>query len=287
LHAHTQIPAHRRDQLERLLRYPARGAVSLERLQQAAHGDLVSTFTHPGSDGTTGLRLSPVELLEKLAALVPLPRVHLGRSGGGRAPHSALRAAIRPPPRQQGVDGADTPPGTPYGHWARLLSRVLDLAMATCPFCRRGSRRVIAAITQASVITRLLRHLQLASIPPPLAPARWRQALFAFDYAHDIARGLVVGNVRIAAGYCTPVSLCHPVSNPPSPALHPRSFQGPRSGDSPRPSPREHIQAALSGTAPDGGLPRCAEVVAVAIAASQGWPLAQACDQGRGRENAV
>src|SRR5262249_49478562 len=33
LHAHTHIPAHRRDQLECLLRYTARGAVSLERLQ--------------------------------------------------------------------------------------------------------------------------------------------------------------------------------------------------------------------------------------------------------------
>ena len=32
LHANTEIPAHRRDQLERLIRYTARGAVSLERL---------------------------------------------------------------------------------------------------------------------------------------------------------------------------------------------------------------------------------------------------------------
>src|SRR5262249_43476985 len=47
LHANTQVPAHRRDQLERLIRYSARGAVSLERLTQDAHGDLVYTFTHP------------------------------------------------------------------------------------------------------------------------------------------------------------------------------------------------------------------------------------------------
>ena len=32
LHARRQVPAHRRDQLERLIRYTARGAVSLERL---------------------------------------------------------------------------------------------------------------------------------------------------------------------------------------------------------------------------------------------------------------
>jgi len=46
LHANTAIPAHRRDQLERLIRYTARGAVSLERLQEDTNGDLVYTFTH-------------------------------------------------------------------------------------------------------------------------------------------------------------------------------------------------------------------------------------------------
>jgi putative transposase len=61
VHAHTQVPAHRRDELERLIRYTARGAVSLERLQAEANGDLVYTFTHPWSDGTTGIRLSPLE----------------------------------------------------------------------------------------------------------------------------------------------------------------------------------------------------------------------------------
>src|SRR5215813_1260655 len=47
LHANTHVPAHRRDQLERLIRYTTRGAVSLERLAQDANGDLVYTFTHP------------------------------------------------------------------------------------------------------------------------------------------------------------------------------------------------------------------------------------------------
>jgi len=181
LHANTAIPAHRRDQLERLMRYTGRGAVSLERLEEDVHGDLVYTFTHPWSDGTTGIRLSPLELLEKLAALVPLPRVHLVRYGGCLAPHSHLRGAIRPTPHQQGLDGEETQTRTPYWPWARLLGRVFGLEMATCPFCRRGTLRIIAVITQESVITRILRHLQLASVPPPIAPARGRQERIAFD----------------------------------------------------------------------------------------------------------
>ena len=82
------------------LAYTARGAVSLERLTQDVNGALVYTFTHPWSDGTTGIRLSPLELVEKLAALVPLPRRHLVRYGGCVAPHSSLRGAIIPTPRQ-------------------------------------------------------------------------------------------------------------------------------------------------------------------------------------------
>jgi hypothetical protein len=46
------------------------------------------------------------------------------------------------------------------------------------------SLRIIAAITQESVIIRILRHLKLASVPPPSAPARLRQEIFAFDDAH-------------------------------------------------------------------------------------------------------
>jgi hypothetical protein len=79
LHANTQVPGHCRDQLERLIRYTARGAVSLERLEEDVNGDLVYTFTRPWSNGTPGIKLSPLELLEKLATLVPLPRVHLVR----------------------------------------------------------------------------------------------------------------------------------------------------------------------------------------------------------------
>jgi hypothetical protein len=60
----------------------ARGALSLERLEQDANGDLMYRFNRPWSDGTSGITLSPLELLEKLAALVPLPRAHLVRYGG-------------------------------------------------------------------------------------------------------------------------------------------------------------------------------------------------------------
>jgi hypothetical protein len=90
LHANTQVPAHRRDQLERLLRYTARGAVSLERLQEDANGDLVYTF-HPPVVGRHHWHQT-------------LAGGTLGEAGGARA------LAARPPRALWGLFGAAQPP---------------------------------------------------------------------------------------------------------------------------------------------------------------------------------
>jgi len=121
--------------------------------------------------------------LEKLAALVPLPRVHLVRYGGCLAPHSSLRGALIPTPRQQGLEDEETDTASPRWSWARLLKRVMALDMARGPFCQRGALRIIAAITQGAVIRKSLRPLKLAADPPPIAPARVRQEAFAWSSA--------------------------------------------------------------------------------------------------------
>jgi len=202
------------------------------------------------------MTLSPLELLEKLAALVPLPRVHLVRYGGCLAPHSSLRGALTPTPRQQGVDGHEANTGTPRWSWARLLGRVCDLDMATCPWCRHGALRIIAALTQASVITRILRHLTLASVPPPIAPARSRQATFDWvASAHDVARGLVSA-VRTVEVCFTPLSVCNPVCiyplrSRPSRGLRPSTPDGPTLSH-----PALHVQAAQHRAPPGSGAHR-------------------------------
>jgi hypothetical protein len=51
----------------------------------------------PYNDGTEYLLFSPEELLEELAALVPIPRVHLMRFHGCLAPHAKIREKVVPP----------------------------------------------------------------------------------------------------------------------------------------------------------------------------------------------
>jgi hypothetical protein len=119
-------------------------------------------------------------LLEKLAALVPLPRMHLLRYGGCLAPHSHLRAAIIPTPRQQGLEAPDSHTASPNWTLAHLLKRIFSIDMERCPVCQQGTLRIIAAIMERSVIQKILRHLKLAVDPPPIAPAR--QAAFTWDF---------------------------------------------------------------------------------------------------------
>ena len=74
------------------LRPPAAGA----RLQQTADGHVVLQLRHPWADGTTHVAFTPTALLERLAVLVPCPRVNLVLYRGLLAPRAAWRAEVVP-----------------------------------------------------------------------------------------------------------------------------------------------------------------------------------------------
>jgi hypothetical protein len=60
------------------------------------HAGLDIQSGHRAKFGTTHIVLVPLDLMARLAALVPSPRMHLIRYQGVFAPHSRLRAAVTP-----------------------------------------------------------------------------------------------------------------------------------------------------------------------------------------------
>ncbi len=94
LDASVRIGGPDRAGLERLLRYCARPPFALERLEQLAHDQLVYRSPKPQPDGRTELRLTPLELIERLAALIPPPRLHRHRYHGVLAPNAPQRAQL-------------------------------------------------------------------------------------------------------------------------------------------------------------------------------------------------
>jgi hypothetical protein len=177
LHAEVRCAINQRNKLEPLCRYITRPAIANERLELNSAGDVVLQLKSPYQDGTTHIVMSPLELMQRLAALVPRPRLHLIRFHGVLAPNAKLRPQIIPdrPVTPQNtsdeLDGAPPHASSARMSWARLLKRVFDIDVEHCPHCG-GNLKIIAAIEEPGVIARILAHLGLPTRAPPRTPAR-------------------------------------------------------------------------------------------------------------------
>jgi hypothetical protein len=177
LHAEVCCAAHQRKKLEHLCRYITRPAMANERLTLNRAGQVVLTLKTPYRDGTTHIVMSPLEFMQRLAALVPRPRLHLIRFHGVLAPNARLRSEIIPSPpvnaNAPAADHGDAPPPSAPARisWARLLKRVFAIDIEQCPHCG-GPLTIIAAIEHPPVIAKILTHLGLSARAPPRAPAR-------------------------------------------------------------------------------------------------------------------
>ena len=169
------IAPNQREKLERLCRYVSRPPVASERLALTASGQVRYTLKTPYRDGMTHIVLEPVDLMARLAALVPTPRMHLTRYHGVWAPHSQHRAAVTPAHRGRGaatppVSGADAAKLSPPRHvamsWARRLKGVFDVEIERCTRCG-GQLKIIASIEEPQLIAKILSHLERAMAEQP------------------------------------------------------------------------------------------------------------------------
>jgi Putative transposase len=93
LHAGRTVRADDRAGLERLCHYLLRPPLAQERLELLPDGRVGLTLARPWADGTCALVFTGVELLEKLAVLIPKPRINLLVYHGILAPRARHRAA--------------------------------------------------------------------------------------------------------------------------------------------------------------------------------------------------
>ncbi|MFQ5830128.1 MAG: hypothetical protein ACE5JD_13380 [Candidatus Methylomirabilia bacterium] len=122
------------------------------------------------ADGTSHLLFEPLELLEKLAALIPRPRINLVVYHGVLAPHACWRRRAvayegsgipaRTPRADSAAFGAPKlqgeAPGKPrYWAWADLMRRAFEIDVLACPRCG-GRMRLIAPLLECSSLRRSL-----------------------------------------------------------------------------------------------------------------------------------
>jgi len=97
--AETRAPVPFDSRLRRSLmagHYVARPPVATKRLTRLSDGRLMNELRHPWRDGTTHVAFLPLELMEKLAALVPPSLLNLVRYHGVLAPAARHRADVVP-----------------------------------------------------------------------------------------------------------------------------------------------------------------------------------------------
>jgi hypothetical protein len=208
LHAATHVDADDREGLERLCKYGLRPPFAQDRLSVLPDGRVRYELRRPWPtpDGATELVFEPLQLMRRLASLIPAPYTNLVRYYGAFAGRSKYRARLPLPPEalaatsnaccahagspgddpqltlalsDETTDGTDEPtpemtlpvPRGPRTPWAVLMKRAFGFDPKTCDQC--GAEMVVMAmITAPQILDRILSHLGLPVHPPPIAPAR-------------------------------------------------------------------------------------------------------------------
>jgi hypothetical protein len=166
VHAGVVVPAGDREALERLVRYLLRPALSLKRLSLRDDDVVVYRLQRPDRHGRTALVMTPLELLARLAAILPAPRLALRRQLGVFAPGSPDRRRIMPapPPSQSCHPARSAPTRVP---WAELLRRVWHIDALHCEHCG-GRLRPVALVQDLAEAERYLRARgEFTTLPGP------------------------------------------------------------------------------------------------------------------------
>ncbi len=169
--------------LERLLRYCARPPIAQDRLKELPDGRIALELKTPWSDGSTHVVYEPLDLIAKLAALVPRPRKNLVLYHGVLAANAAWRERVVRYGRDAAASGrttgdADAGSATEpaesrrrCNQWAELMRRAFGYDLLVCPDCG-GKMALIACILERAAVRKILAHLGLPQEPPVVTNAR-------------------------------------------------------------------------------------------------------------------
>jgi hypothetical protein len=129
------------------------------------------------------LRKRVVALAKEHTAALENPATAAGNTVSEKVAEEVTGAGGVPAVRgMAGAGGAPDDPPVQLAHtdparraarsrWARLIARVYEASPLRCPNCS-AEMRILAFLTDPPVIVAILRHLDLPSVPPALAPAR-------------------------------------------------------------------------------------------------------------------
>ncbi len=185
VHANVALAAHDRSGLERLCRYILRPPLAVGRIERLPDGRVRIGMKRVFSDGTSAIELSPLELTEKLAAIVPPFRANQLLYAGVLAGNARWRKEVVPKVptstdaqrearaslrlvKRDGKRGRDKRPDDAPLAWAELLKRVFGVDGWLCPGC--GKRMHLRTVVEGSPAALTITSSLLRSTGPPRRP---------------------------------------------------------------------------------------------------------------------
>jgi hypothetical protein len=174
LHGRIAFGAAQRERLEELVRYCARPPLANDRLERRSDGRYVLRLKTRWRDGTTHLVFEPIELMERLAAQIPKPRINLVLYAGVLAPHSKWRAeavCFARPTALPDRPATETQTRAERETWSELMRLTFGLDVLACPRCG-GRLKHVATILDARVARRILERVGKPARAPPELPPR-------------------------------------------------------------------------------------------------------------------
>ena len=162
LDASVRIHSWDRDGLERLIRYCARPCFASENLRwNGSH--LIYRLSKPTHKGQTFIKLDPLELLDKIAALIPVPYRHRRHYHGVFAPNAPLRKKVVAYAKRR-LDGTISSSikiivekaKRASLDWAQLIARIYEADPLICSKCG-GRVKIVGFVTHAAEIYHILR----------------------------------------------------------------------------------------------------------------------------------
>jgi hypothetical protein len=169
------VPEDDRAFATRLARYGARNPVALERLTYDRSAKAVTYRSDKSEGPTAGTETAdPLAFLARVLVHIPDTGQVTTRDYGWYAnrPRGMRRQAEPAPTAPPAIVSAPRlAPPEASRRWATLLQQMFEVDPLACPSCH-GAMRIVACITQASVIDQILAHLRTRAAREAHAGAR-------------------------------------------------------------------------------------------------------------------
>lgn len=169
LHVFVSEPVSDDDELRKLFAYLLRSGIDVRRLRELPDGRYAYRLDKKDRNGQAELVMTGMEVLQRIASLVPAWRIPQRRYFGVLAAGSPVRKRVVPKRTAKRASRDDEASRTRRAHWAELMRRVFSIDVTKCAKCGGRMEVVRRVAAGAPVIVERVGEASIRGPPKALA----------------------------------------------------------------------------------------------------------------------